>query len=126
MTDEFYATIKLKTGEEIFSKVSALEEEHNNKLLLHFPIVVEEIIIRGRPAGYKMEPWLKTTSDDLFVIDLDNVMTMSESSDIEMVLYYDEYIKKSNRDNYSKLDSKMGYLGNIKDAKKALEKLYKL
>ena len=31
--------------------------------------------------GYKVEPWLKTTREDMFIINMDNVITLSESMD---------------------------------------------
>ena len=122
--DDFYCTIKFKCGDEIFAKVAASEEDERTMLLVSNPIVVEEMIVRGQVTGYKFEPWLKTTKDDMFVINLEDVLTMSESEDIEMILYYQEYVRKSNKTNYSKLDRKMGYISSVNDAKEVLEKLY--
>jgi len=123
--DDFFATIKLKCGDEIFCKVAASEEEDRTMLLVSNPIVVEEMKTRGTTTGYKLEPWLKTSTEDLFLINLDDVLTMSESDDIQMIIMYQDYVRKSNKSNYSKLDRKMGYLGNVKDTKEVLEKLYK-
>jgi hypothetical protein len=122
--DDFYCTIKFKCGDEVFAKVAASEEEDRTMLLVSNPIVIEEIMIRGKVSGYKFEPWLKTTKEDMFVINLKDVLTMSESEDIEMILYYQEYVRKSNKTNHSKLDRKMGYLSSVNDAKEVLEKLY--
>ena len=41
--EDFYATVKLKTGEEIFAKVAASEEEDRTFLLLSNPITVCEV-----------------------------------------------------------------------------------
>ena len=124
--DDFYCTVKLKTGEEIFAKVAATEEEDRTMLLVSNPIVVQEIKSRSGSVGYKIEPWLKTTTDDMFVIKLEDVLTMSESSDIEMIMMYQNYVRQSNREgNYTKIDRKMGYLGNVNDTKELLEKIYK-
>ena len=41
-----------------------------------------------------MEPWLKTTNDDMFILNMDEVMTMSESNSIEMILHYQDYVRK--------------------------------
>ena len=68
--DDFYATVKFKSGEEIFAKVAATEEEDRTMLLVSNPIVVQEIKSRSGSVGYKIEPWLKTTTDDMFVIKL--------------------------------------------------------
>ena len=75
--DDFYATIKFKSGEEIFSKVAAAEEEDRTLLILSHPTVIDLITVRGKEAGYKMEAWLKSTSDDMFIVDMDEVMTIS-------------------------------------------------
>ena len=122
--DDFYATIKLKSGEEIFTKVAACEEDDRTMLILSNPIVVEEITHRGKFQGYKMEPWLKTASDDMFIINMDQIITMSESDSIEMILYYQDYVRKLNKTNNTKLDRKMGYLSTVLEAKEILEKLY--
>jgi len=123
--DDFFATIKLKCGVEIFCKVAASEEDDRTMLLISHPIQVEPIKSRGSITGYKFEPWLKTSQEDLFVINLDEVLTMSESENIEMIMNYQDYIRKSTQGNFQKLDKKMGYLGNVVDAKEVLEKLYK-
>ena len=124
--EDFYATVKLKTGEEIFAKVAASEEEDRTMLIVSNPIIVSEIKSRTGTIGYKLEPWLKTTTEDMFIINLSDVLTLSESSDIEMIMMYQNYIRQSTRDgNQSKLSRRMGYLANVNDAKEILEKLYK-
>ena len=125
--DDFYATVKFKSGEEIFAKVAATEEEDRTILLVSNPIIVQEIKSRSGSVGYKIEPWLKTTTDDMFVIKLEDVLTMSESSDIEMIMMYQDYIRSSNRDsnNQSNISRNMGYLGNVNDTKELLEKIFK-
>jgi len=127
--DDFYATIKLISGEEIFAKVAASEEEDRTVLLLSNPITIGEIKNRMGIIGYKVEPWLKTTKDDLFVITMDKVLTMSETTDIEMIQMYQRFVKDSIGGDdpvaSSKLSREMGLLGNIEDTKKKLEKLFK-
>lgn len=126
--DDFYATVKLKSGEEIFAKVAASEEDDRTLLIVSNPIIVNEVKSRTSTVGYKIEPWLKTTTDDMFVVNLNDVLTMSESSDIEMIMMYQEYIRSNNKlpnSNQSKIDRKMGRIGNVRDAKEILEKIYK-
>ena len=123
--EDFYATIKLKCGDEIFCRVAASEEEDRTMLLVSNPICIQPIKTRGNITGYKFEPWLKTSNEDLFIINLEDVLTMSESENIEMIVNYQDYCRKSNQSNFQKLDRKMGYLGNVRDTKEVLEKLYK-
>ena len=124
--EDFYATVKLKTGEEIFCKVAASEEEDRTMLIVSNPIIVSEIKSRNGVVGYKVEPWLKTTKEDMFILNLEDVLTMSESSDIEMIMMYQNYVRQSTKEgNHSKINRRMGYLANVNDAKEILEKLYK-
>lgn len=126
--EDFYATIKLKTGEEIFAKVAASEEEDKTMLIISSPIVISEIKNRSRTVGYKVEPWLKTSKDDMFIINLSDVLTLSESSDIEMIIMYQSYVRQSNREenNQPRMNRRMGYVSNVTDAKEILEKIFKL
>ena len=126
--EDFYCTVKLKTGEEIFAKVAASEEEDRTLLIVSNPIIVSEIKSRTGTVGYKLEPWLKTTTEDMFIINIEDVITLSESFDIEMIDMYQKYVRESSKkknNNESKLSRKMGYISNVNDAKEILEKLYK-
>tara|TARA_R100000030_G_C3239726_1_gene120322 strand:+ start:611 stop:1006 length:396 start_codon:yes stop_codon:yes gene_type:complete len=126
--DDFYATIKLKCGDEIFCKVAASEEEDRTVLLVSNPIMMSLIKSRGgTPMGYKFEPWLKSTSEDMFIINMNDVLTMSESSDIEMIFMYQNYVTSSDKATKGspELNRKMGYLGKVNDTKDLLEKIFK-
>jgi len=130
--EDFYATIKLKSGEEIFAKVAASEEEDRTLLILSNPIVITEINTRFGFGGYKVEPWIKTSTEDMYIINFDDVLTISESSDIEIILMYQSYVRESEnvsieskKDKKTKISKKMGYISSVNDAKEILEKLYR-
>ena len=127
MEDDFYGTIKFKNGEEVFARIAASEEQDRTMLVIHHPITVAEVKARAGTVGYKVEPWLKTTREDMFIINMDNVLTMSESSDIQMIRMYQRFVQDNDRDNKNqpKLSRKMGYIATVHDAKDILEKLYK-
>ena len=124
--EDFYATLKLKSGEELFAKVAASEEEDRTMLIVSNPVIVQEIKGRMGVIGYKVEPWLKTTSDDMFIININDVLTLSESSDIEMIMMHQNYMRDGNTNGKSsKINRRMGYLGNVNDTKEILEKIFK-
>ena len=127
MEDDFYATLKFKNGEEIFAKVAASEEDNRTMLVVHNPVLVSEIKGRNGIMGYKVAPWLKTTREDMFIINMDNILTLSESSDVEMIMMHQNFVRDSEDDakNRSKLSRRMGYLGTVNDTKEILEKLFK-
>ena len=123
--DDFYATIKLKSGEEIFAKVDYSEEEDRTFLILSNPITIEKIRNRGCVQGFRVEPWLKTSREELFVINMDDVLTISESKDLETIAMHETFSRQYDDYNQEKkLNRKMGYISTIKEAKKSLEKLY--
>ena len=124
MEDDFYATLKLKTGEEVFALVVASEEENRTMLVVHNPVIITAIKAKESVVGYRLEPWLKTTREDMFVINMDNIITLSESMDPEMIMMHQNFSKESNGFSKSKMNRKMGYLTNVSEAKKILEKIY--
>ena len=125
MEDDFYATLKLKTGEEVFALVIASEEENRTMLVVHNPVIITAIKAKESIVGYRLEPWLKTTREDMFVINMDNIITLSESMDPEMIMMHENFARESINGSKSKMNRKMGYLSNVNEAKKVLEKIYK-
>ena len=125
--DDFYATLKLKSGEEIFAKVAASDEGDRTMLIINNPITVSEIRGKNGIVGYKVEPWLKTTKEDMFIMNLDNVMTLSESTDMEMICMHQNFIRDSHEDaqQHTKLNRRMGYVDTVNAARAKLEEIYK-
>ena len=128
MEDDFYATIKFKNGEEIFAKVVYEEDDDRILLLLDNPITIDRVKNRGGIHGYKVEPWLRTTTEDLFVVNLEDVLTMSETKDKQTIVMYETFVQQNHSldSNEIKLNRKMGYISTINEAKKSLEKIYKI
>ena len=130
MEEDFYASIKFINGEEIFAKVLPCEEKEEIKLLLSDPIIITEVKTRYGFA-YKVEPWMKTTKEDMFIIKMDNILTMTETTDIEIISVHEKFVKQKQRDalefglNHFELTKEMGYVSNIEEAKKILEKIFK-
>ncbi len=126
MEDDFYASLKLKSGEEIFARVAASEEEDRTILILSNPICISEVKTKGGIMGYKVEPWLKTSREDMFIVDMKNVITMSECQDMEMMVLHQQFVHDTgNGRTASKINRRMGYISNVNDAKEILEKIYK-
>lgn len=124
---EFSATIKLITGEEIFAKVTPCEEDNKDLLLLYEPVIISTInTVNG--YGYKIEPWLKTADDDMFIIERDRVITLSECRDQDLISYHEKFIRQKNKLSYSnpyeeKLGKDQGYVDTVKEMREKLEKL---
>ena len=95
-------------------------------LILDNPITIERIKTRSA-SGYKVEPWIKTSKEELFVINMDDVMTLSESKDLETITMHQTFSMQQHSyyEKKTKLDRKMGYLSTVRDAKENLEKIFK-
>ena len=129
MGEEFYAVIKLVTGEEIFSLVCVDENDGDPILLLMNPVIMK--VMRNHVGQYvKVRPWMETAPDDMYVIKYDKIITMTEVKEGQMIDFYNKYLNEEDfdweEDGRTKISDKMGYISSVDDARKLLEKLYKL
>jgi len=125
--EEFYAAIKMVSGEEVFSKVCPCEEQDRIILILDNPVLMETITIRqlGMTA-LKVIPWMKLTDDTMFIVEMNRIITMTEVNDSSIIKIYQKYIRERNKiSSKSQLSSNMGFISSIADARVSLEKLYK-
>jgi len=127
MEEDFYAVIKLISGEEIFSIVCPSEEDEKTMLILQNPVTIEIIVMKQiGMQGFKIDPWLKFADDDTFLLDMDKVLTISEVRDEETIGMYHKFLtQQQNKNSRTPLSSDMGYLSSVSEARKRFEKLYK-
>ena len=127
MEEEFYATIKLVSGEELVSKVCYLTDE--DSLLLEQPLLVDKVTQKksGRVIeGFSLREWIASTYDDMFIIEMSQVMTISEL-DKRIEAYYVLSVNSLDEvtpDSKNNLSKEMGYLGSVEETKKKLESLF--
>ena len=129
MDEEFYATVKLITGEEIVSKVCYLEDE--DKVLLENPLQVELAKQRKgqlEVTGFSFSEWISATFDNMFILNRHHILTMTEV-DGQIVEFYEKTLQrlengKSLSGRGNKLPRGSGYLGSVKEMKKSLEDLF--
>ena len=131
MGDEFYAILKLVSGEEIFSLI-VVDNDHDDDtiIVLQNPVLMWS---NTTPTGtyIKVKPWLDLPNEDIFMIRLDKVITMTESNDKKLINLYNHYIKEEDiavydQNGQTKPNQEMGYISSVADARKKLEKLFKL
>ena len=129
MEEEFYATVKLLSGEELVAKVCYLPEE--DKVILDRPLVVENAKQRKgqvEVTGFQLKEWVSATFDNMFVVKRDHIMTMIEIEG-DIVDFYEKTLVrmesgKSLAGRGNKLPRGSGYLGSVKEMKKTLEDIY--
>jgi hypothetical protein len=127
MEEEFYATIKLVSGEEIFSKVCPCDEEDEIILILENPVIIENIVIPGlNHKVVSVNPWIKNTDEEIFLVKLDKVITIIEVKSKEIIKIYKKYIKSKNKESKRiEVTPNMGFVSSIDDARRDLEKIYR-
>ena len=130
---DFYATIKLITGEEIFALVSVDNEEDEPVIIMQNPVVMK-VLSTGRGQMMKIRPWLEVPGDDVYIVKYDKVITMSEVKDKMIISMYTTYCDEGDFDfgefineesSNHEVTKKMGYISNVEDARKKLEDLFK-
>jgi len=130
MGDEFYAIIKLVSGEEILSLVFVDENDGDPVLVLQNPVTMKTY--NNHHGMYlKVKPWMELSDDDFFIVKLDKIITMTETTDKRLLDIYNNYIEDDdsidvyNPSGQVKPSSKMGYLSSVEDARKRLERIFK-
>jgi len=136
MGDEFYAILKLVSGEEVLSLVCIDNTTEVAVVVLQNPVILK-YINKSRGTLLKLEPWIKFSSDDFFVINLEKIITMTEIKDKNMIKFYEEYLEEystkrpfpnldqEGETNSTKVSDKMGYISSVDEARKKLEDIYK-
>ena len=129
MEEEFYATVKLLSGEELVAKVCYLPDE--DKIILERPLEVENAKQRKgqlEVSGFALKEWISATFDTMFIIQRNHILTMVEIEG-EIVDFYEKTLLriesgKSLAGRGDKLSRGSGYLGSVKEMKKTLEDLF--
>ena len=131
MSDKFLAVVKLKTGEEVIAKVKISPEV--DTMSLDCPAMVGHSNFTRKPgiSVIKIEPWIKTGREQTYIVEMSNVITICEISDKDVILAYDNFVKAYYESENPfqkpkpKMTKEMGYISNVKDARKSLEDIFK-
>jgi hypothetical protein len=129
MGEEFYAIIKLVSGEEILSLVMVDENDGDPVIVLQNPVTMKAFH-NQHGMHIKVKPWIEMSSDDFFMIKLDKIITMTETKDKKLIDIYNNYVNDDSIEVHSpsgkvKPSTKMGYISSVEDARKKLENLFK-
>ena len=131
MSNKFLAVVKLKTSEEVIAKVELSPEL--DVISLDSPAMIGHSSFprKGGISVIKIEPWIKTGRERTYIVEMSNVITTCEVHDKDVIKAYnkfvnayyepEEFLKKPK----PKMTKEMGYISNVKDARKSLENIFK-
>jgi hypothetical protein len=117
---EFLAAIKLVSGEELLSMVTSVHDENGDYLIVENPIEVEEVILPNKQAGAKVQPWMKFSREEQFVIPKEHIITIVEVAE-EVEVFYHMSLRKLNNDFIT--DAK-GKISTVDEARIKLNKIF--
>ena len=131
MSDKFLAVIKLNTGEEVIAKIEPSPEL--DIIVLDHPAMVGHSNFTRKPgiSVIKIEPWIKTGRETTYIVKMSNVITTCEVSDKDVIKAYNRFVKAYYETEpftekpKPKMTKEMGYISNVKDARKSLENIFK-
>ena len=131
MSDKFLAVVKLKTGEEVIAKVKISPEV--DTMSLDCPAMVGHSNFSRKPgvSVIKIEPWIKTGREKTYIVEMNNIITTCEVSDEDVIKAYNRFVRAyyDSKDIIQKpkqkMTKEMGYISNVKDARKSLENIFK-
>lgn len=130
MGEEFHCILKLVSGEEILSLIMVDENDGDPIIILQNPVIMKPIVNSTGDSYVKIKPWIEMSSDDIFLIKLDKIITMTETKDIKLIQLYQHYVNVDSIEVYKpagqvKPSSSMGYISSVEEARKKLENLFK-
>ena len=134
MQEEFYAIIKLISGEEVFALASVDDSGDESVIILQSPVTMKTFNHHGTSL-VKIKPWVEMSSEDIFVIRYDKIITMTETSDQKIIEVYDRYLSDDDDDERPLLKNssskvniseKMGYVTSVEEARRHLEDMFKI
>ena len=131
MSDKFLAVVKLKTGEEVIAKVNVSPEL--DVVSLDCPAMIGHSNFSRRPgiSVIKIEPWIKTGRERTYIVEMSNIITTCEVHDKDVIKAYNKFVnayyetEPFSKELKPKMTKEMGYIANVKDARKSLENIFK-
>jgi len=131
MSDKFLAVVKLKTSEEVLAQIEMSPQ--GDVMSLDYPAMVGESSFTKRPGVsiIKIEPWIKTGREKTYIVEMNNIITICEISDKDVIKAYNNFVKAyyESQNPFEKpkpkMTKEMGYISNVKDARKSLEDIFK-
>ena len=118
------ASIKLVSGEEVICTLLDITKDGPYTIVtIKDPVKVEQRD-RRKKQSYSMSNWLMFHNEGIHDIEVSKIITVNEITDEHILEKYYTYFRKKLVAPKPRASKKIGFLGNINDYKKTLEKLY--
>ena len=136
--EQFYATLKLVTGEEILGEVLVSEDPDTKKDMIFIQNPAKTKIVelnvdedeKAQKVAMGFIKWMNFSDEDFYVVDDKSVISIAPMSK-EAVSLYKRWIKKEFNEGAEPDESQipinksMGLIAKVEDARKILERIFK-
>ena len=131
--NQFFASVKLITGEEVLGLIK-IEDDGiliENPLILEDMSIFDDVLESLSSKGLKLSKWIKSSTENLFFIKDDKIITIGELKEPGLTSYKRAAVdisrdnKNMNREKPSRGKKKYsGHHSNVKDARIKFEQLF--
>lgn len=135
--EQFFATLKLITGEEILGEALVSEDPETKKDMIFMQnparTKIVELEVDSEESSQKVAmgfmKWMNFSDEDFYVIDARSVVSIAPMSD-EAIMLYKRWIKKEFKSSEPDeaevpINKSMGLLSKVDDARSLLERIFK-
>ena len=124
--EDSHFVFKLVSGEEVIALTTMDDSGIEPCFYLADPLKVE-LSHKGNHTMVRLIPWITVAEGEIQKIGFDKIITMTElEHDHDMVQAYDHYNhgRKNGNSHKVKVSERMGYKGNVENARINLEKIF--
>ena len=119
------ASLKLVTGEEIIcTLIELVKESGYTVLVIKNPLKIEKRD-RRKHETYSLSKWLIIGNEGIHDIEISRIITVNQLDEGEILNDYNSFFRTKLVAPRSRASKNIGFLGNTKEHKKILERLYK-
>ena len=134
--EEFHAVFKLLSGDEVLGKTILTEDNGETLAFVQDPVCVEIFNKDMKDEnkvmrGMAFNKWMQLAEEEFYIIREKDIIAVA-SMNKDVMIMYNEFItgteisEERRKQAEIAIKNQQGYIGNIEDARKLFEKIYKI
>ena len=135
--EQFFATVKLITGEEVLGEVLVSEDPDTKQDMIFIQNPAKTKVIELDDPNGKTEqkvamaliPWMNFSEEDFYVVDESSVISIAPMSKSATMMYKrwvrKEILEEEDSDAEVPINESMGLVAKVDDARKLLDRIFK-
>ncbi len=134
--EEFHAVFKLLSGDEVLGKTILTEDNGETLAFVQDPVCVEIFNKDMKDdnkvmRGMAFNKWMQLAEEEFYIIREKDIIAVASMNKDVMIMYNafitgNEISEERRKQAEIAIKNQQGYIGNIEDARKLFEKIYKI